>query len=80
MLREEYGADAVATIVQSMTEFSKQHEYLNEDYSYKEEQFFPFFQTFMGVTGMEESQAREYFDRFSAPTEDQWYPLGGVCW
>jgi hypothetical protein len=62
-------------MVQSMVEFSKSHQ--NECPTKSN---FPFFDTFRQVTGMNEADAKTYFDRFSVPTEDKWYPLGGVVW
>jgi len=74
-LRDRYGKEAVNTMVQSMVEFSKSHQ--NECPTKSN---FPFFDTFRQVTGMNEADAKTYFDRFSVPTEDKWYPLGGVVW
>lgn len=76
-LRQQYGHDAVKTMVQSMLEFSKQQPvsmcpgFLSK---------FPFFNTFKDVTGMTDTQAKEYFARFSVPTDDDWYVLGSVNW
>lgn len=74
-IRENYGHLAVQAIVQSMVEFAKEHENVCDPYAY-----FPFFETFTAVTGMDESHARAYFDTFSVSTDDNDYPLGGVSW
>jgi hypothetical protein len=71
LLRDNYGENVVNTIVQSMIDFSK----INQ----LEETYFPFYKTVIDETGMTEDEATKYFETFSAPTGDEYYPLGGVC-
>lgn len=81
-IREQNGHQAVQRILQSMAEFSKNNQQWDSTPS---SQFvfrsFPFFETVMDVTGMKEEEAREFFGRFGARTDDLGYlVLGRVCW
>ena len=71
-IERDYGGRTVNKILLSMANFSQQHQESPAD--------FAFLKAVMEYTSMDETAARDFFRRFSAPTEDKWYPLGGVCW
>ena len=71
-VREQYDHEIVQTMVQAMAAFSK------ENKTYRAP--FPFFATFIAVTGMGVEEAGDYFKKFSAPIENDSYMLGSVCW
>lgn len=72
LIRQHYGPNVVNAILQSMVEFSKEHQLASAH--------FPFFETFINITGMGEAEARDYFSKFSVPVDSSWYELGGICW
>lgn len=71
-MREEYGHRAVATLLHSMAEFSKEQQAEAADFS--------FFDTYVEMTETSRAAAQAVFEKYSVPTEDSYYPIGGVCW
>jgi hypothetical protein len=60
-------------MVQSMVEFSKLHADIHDYVP------FPFFDTFVELTGMEGSDASAYFDRFGVSIVDDDFLIGQYC-
>lgn len=72
LIQQRGGDAAIRGIVQSMVTFSKDHQDAAAP--------FPFFETARQKAGMSEAEARRLFTTFSAPTADEKYPIGGICW
>ena len=70
-LRQARGANAVNAMVQAMATFAYAHPF--------DTQGFPFFDTYVSISGMSESAAQAEFARHSVPTLDKYYPLGAGC-
>lgn len=72
VLRQRYGHEAVVSIIQAMSGFSRECASCPQPYG--------FFAAFMDATGMGEEDARAYFEHFSIPTDDEMHGIGGICW